>query len=72
MERLKLLERKLQVVKKQRELLMLEEAKLVRMMHQKRDAAKNLAAVRKERFFLMTQEARLLRFLKQNKHSITL
>jgi len=71
MERLKLLERKLQVVKKHRELLMLEEAKLVRMMYQKKDAARSLAAVRKERFFLMSQEARLLRFLKQNGRSIT-
>ncbi len=72
MERLRLIERKLQVVKKQRELLMLEEAKLVRMMHQKKDAARSLAAVRKERFLLMTQEAKLLRFLKQNRHTITI
>ncbi len=72
MKRLRLIERKLQVVKKQREFLMFEEAKLVRMMHQKKDAAKSLAAVRKERFLLMAQEAKLLRFLKQNKHAFSI
>ncbi|NJD99383.1 hypothetical protein E3E26_06240 [Thermococcus sp. LS1] len=66
MERLKLLRKKLHVVKKQKELLMLEEAKLIRLARQKKAAAKQLAKVKKEKAILMAEEARLVRVLKQN------
>jgi hypothetical protein len=66
MERLKLLQRKLHVVKKQKELLMLEEAKLIRVTRQKKVAAKKLAKVKKEKVALALEEARLVRVLKQN------
>ncbi|WP_457751354.1 hypothetical protein [Thermococcus sp.] len=68
MERLKstLLHRRLQVVKKRKELLALEEAKLVRLARQKKESAIQLAKVKKEKFALMAEEAKLLRVLKQN------
>lgn len=66
MKRLKLLQRKLHVVKKQKELLMLEEARLVRMARQKKVAMKELAKVKKEKVALALEEARLVRVLKQN------
>ncbi|WP_297069983.1 hypothetical protein [Thermococcus sp.] len=62
----KLLRKKLHVVKEQKKLLMLEEARLVRMARQRGAAVKQLAKVKKEKARLMVEEARLLRVLKQN------
>ncbi|MDV3104348.1 hypothetical protein [Thermococcus waiotapuensis] len=61
-----LLRRKLNVVKKQKELLILEEAKLVRMARQREDVAKKLETVRKEKFRVLAEEAKLIRVIKQN------
>ncbi|WP_198362100.1 hypothetical protein [Thermococcus pacificus] len=68
MERLKstLLEKRLEVVKKRKELLALEEARLVRLARQKKAAAAQLTKVKKEKFAVMMEEAKLLRALKQN------
>ncbi len=66
MERLKLLQKRLHVVKKQKELLMLEEAKLIRVARQKKAAVKELAKVKKEKVSLALEEAKLVRVLKQN------
>ena len=68
MERLKstLLQRRLEVVKKRKELLALEEARLVRLARQKRAAAAELTKVKKEKFAVMMEEAKVLRALKQN------
>jgi hypothetical protein len=68
MERLKstLLQRRLEVVKKRKELLALEEARLVRLARQKKAAAAQLAKVKREKFAVMMEEAKLLRTLKQN------
>lgn len=66
MERLKLLQKKLHVVKEQKELLMLEEARLIRAARQRKDAARKLAKIKKEKVALALEEARLLRVLKQN------
>ena len=67
MERVKsILQRRLEVVKKRKELLVLEEARLVRMAKQKKDVAVKLAKVKSEKFALMAEEAKLLRALKQN------
>ncbi|WP_010478766.1 hypothetical protein [Thermococcus zilligii] len=61
-----LLRRKLNVVKKQKELLILEEAKLVRMARQREDVARKLERVRKEKFRVLAEEAKLIRVIKQN------
>ena len=68
MERLKstLLQRRLEVVKKRKELLALEEARLVRLARQKKASAAQLAKVKREKFAVMMEEAKLLRTLKQN------
>ncbi|WP_297550411.1 hypothetical protein [Thermococcus sp.] len=67
MERVKsILHRRLEVVKKRKEILILEEAKLVRMAKQKKDVAHKLAKVKSEKLALMMEEAKLLRTLKQN------
>ncbi|NJE09098.1 hypothetical protein E3E31_11300 [Thermococcus sp. M39] len=67
MENLKLIQKKLEVVRKQKELLMLEEAKLVRMLYQRKaGVSKKLAVVKREKFMALAQEAKLLRILKQN------
>ena len=72
MERVKsILQRRLEVVKKRKELLVLEEARLVRMAKQKKDVAVQLAKVKKEKFALMVEEAKLVRVLKQNGTSTT-
>jgi hypothetical protein len=67
MERVKsILQRRLEVVKKRKELLVLEEARLVRMAKQRKDVAVKLAKVKSEKFAIMAEEARLLRAIKQN------
>jgi len=67
MERVKsILQRRLEVVKKRKEFLVLEEARLVRMAKQKKNVALQLAKVKKEKMAIMAEEARLLRALKQN------
>ncbi len=67
MENLRLIQKKLEVVKKHKELLMLEEAKLVRMMYQRKvGVSKKLAVVKREKAMALAQEAKLLRILKQN------
>ena len=68
MERLKstLLQRRLEVVKKRKELLALEEARLVRLARLKKAAAAELTKVKKEKFAVMVEEAKVLRALKQN------
>ncbi len=67
MERLKstLLEKRLEVVKKRKEFLLREEARLVRLAHQKQAEAAKLAKVKKEKVALAFEEAKLLRALKQ-------
>ncbi|WP_456421645.1 hypothetical protein [Thermococcus sp.] len=70
MERVKsILQRRLEVVKKRKELLVLEEARLVRMAKQKKDVAVKLAKVKSEKFALMAEEAKLLRAIRQNGYS---
>ncbi|WP_297436925.1 hypothetical protein [Thermococcus sp.] len=70
MERIKsqgrLLRKKLHVVKEQKKLLMLEEARLVRLARQKGATVKQLAKVKEEKARLMFEEAKLVRVLKQN------
>lgn len=67
MKNLRLIQKKLEVVKKHKELLMLEEAKLVRMMYQRKaGVSKKLAVVKREKVMALAQEAKLLRILKQN------
>jgi len=67
MRNLRLIQKKLEVVKKHKELLMLEEAKLVRMMYQRKaSVSKKLAVVKREKVMALAQEAKLLRILKQN------
>ncbi len=67
MERIKsILRRRLEVVKKRKELLALEEARLVRMAKQKKNVAVKLSKVRKEKFAVMVEEAKLIRVLKQS------
>jgi len=61
-----ILEKKLHVVKEQKELLMVEEARLIRQARQKKVAAEKLAKVKKDKVALAFEEARLLRVLKQN------
>ncbi|WP_297477517.1 hypothetical protein [Thermococcus sp.] len=66
MERVKsILQRRLEVVKKRKELLVLEEARLIRMAKQRKDVAIQLAKVKKEKVALAFEEAKLLRALKQ-------
>ena len=66
MERVRsILQRRLEVVKKRKEYLVLEEARLVRMTKQKKDVAIQLAKVKKEKVALAFEEAKLLRALKQ-------
>ncbi|HIP75010.1 MAG TPA: hypothetical protein EYH13_02435 [Thermococcus paralvinellae] len=67
MKDLKLIRRKLEVVRRHKEMLMLEEAKLIRMMHQgKARVSKKLAVVKREKLMALYQEAKLLRVLRQN------
>ncbi|NJE31038.1 hypothetical protein E3E38_08280 [Thermococcus sp. 18S1] len=68
MEKLKstLLQKRLEVVKKRKELLALEEARLVRMARQKKAAASELAKVKKEKVAIALEEAKLIRVLKQS------
>jgi len=70
MERLKsnLLQRRLEVVKKRKELLALEEARLVRMARQKKAAAAQLAKIKKEKVALAFEEAKLVRVIKQSSY----
>lgn len=70
MGRLKLIKKRLHVVKEQKELLMLEEAKLIRMARQKKAAMKELAKVKHEKVSLAMEEAKLVRILKQNGVSV--
>ncbi|WP_297418073.1 hypothetical protein [Thermococcus sp.] len=72
MERLKstLLERRLEVVKKRKESLLKEEARLVRLARQKQVKAVQLAKVKKEKVALAFEEAKLLRALKQGTPSL--
>ncbi len=63
-----ILHRRLEVIKKQKELLLAEEAKMVRMAMQKREREnelKKLIKIKKEKFAIMAEEAKLLRFIKQ-------
>jgi len=67
MERVKsILKMRLDVVKKRKELLVLEEARLVRMAKQRKNVAVQLAKVKSEKLALMAEEAKLLRAIKQN------
>ncbi|WP_297463252.1 hypothetical protein [Thermococcus sp.] len=68
MERLKstLLRKRLEVVKKRKELLAIEEARLVRLVRQKKASASQLAKIKRERIALAFEEARLIRVLRQN------
>ncbi len=63
---IKLLKRRLDVVKKQKEYLTLEEAKLVRMARQKKKAIAALDRVKKEKFRVLAEEAKLIRVIKQS------
>ncbi|EEB74969.1 hypothetical protein [Thermococcus sp. AM4] len=63
---IKLLKRRLDVVKKQKEYLILEEAKLVRMARQKKKVAHKLERVKREKFRILAEEAKLLRVIKQS------
>ncbi|AIU70621.1 hypothetical protein TEU_09910 [Thermococcus eurythermalis] len=70
MERVKsILQRRLEVVKRRKELLVLEEAKLVRLARQKKNVSSKLSKVRREKLAIMAEEARLLRALKQSSYS---
>jgi len=62
----KLLRKKLGVVKKQKEYLLLEEAKLVRMARQGNMAGAKLEKVKREKFRVLAEEAKLLRVIKQS------
>lgn len=71
MERVKsILKKRLEVVKKRKELLAFEEARLVRMAKQREEVAQKLSKVKRERFAVMAEEAKLIRILKQH-HSLT-
>jgi hypothetical protein len=71
MERVKsILQRRLEVVKKRKEYLILEEARLMRLARQKKDVAVALAKVKKEKLALMAEEAKVLRALKQSTPNI--
>ena len=61
-----ILQMRLEVVKKRKELLIIEEARLLRMVKQKRMDARKLAKVRKEKLALMAEEAKLLRVARQS------
>ncbi|AJC72089.1 MAG: hypothetical protein J7K48_04955 [Thermococcus sp.] len=61
-----LLKRRLDVVKKQKEYIILEEAKLVRMAHQRKKVANRLEKIKKEKFRLLAEEAKLVRVIKQS------
>jgi len=63
---IKLLKRRLDVVKKQKEYLILEEAKLVRMARQKKETISALNRVKKEKFRVLAEEAKLIRVIKQS------
>jgi hypothetical protein len=70
MERVKsILQRRLEVVKKRKQLLIIEEARLVRMAKQRKDVAVKLAKVKSEKLAIMAEEARLLRTLRQSGYS---
>ncbi len=63
-----ILHRRLEVIKKRKELLFVEEAKMVRISMQRKErenTLKKLTKIRREKFAIMAEEARLLRFLKQ-------
>jgi len=63
-----ILHRRLEVIKKQKELLLAEEAKMVRMTRQKKGKEREirkLLKIKKEKFAIMAEEAKLLRFIKQ-------
>ncbi|WP_297487700.1 hypothetical protein [Thermococcus sp.] len=64
--RINLLKRKLDVVKKQKEYLILEEAKLVRMSRQKKAVSRKLDKIRREKFQVLAEEAKLLRVIRQS------
>ncbi|WP_199920018.1 hypothetical protein [Thermococcus piezophilus] len=68
MKRLKstLLQKRLQLVRERKKMLLLEEARLVRLSRQKKIAAEVLSKVRKEKFQVLMEEARLIRTLKQS------
>lgn len=62
----KLLEKRLELVKMQKEALFNEEARLLRMARQgRRGVSKKLAIVKREKNSILAQEARILRVLKQ-------
>lgn len=62
----KLLEKRLELVKMQKEALFNEEAHLLRLaMQGKKGVSKKLTIVRREKNSILAQEARLLRVLKQ-------
>jgi|GEM_PF-1366318 len=71
MEKLKstILQKRLEVVKKRKGLLALEEARLVRMARQKKASAYKLAKVKKEKVATAIEEAKLIRVLKQKGYS---
>lgn len=66
MSGINLLKKKLSVVKKQKEFLLLEEAKLVRMARQRGGVVQNLEKVKKEKFRVLAEEAKLIRVIKQS------
>lgn len=58
MEKVKsVLERRLEVVRRRKEAVLREEARLIRLARQKRDVAMVLAKVKKEKLALMAEEA---------------
>ncbi len=62
MEKVKsVLERRLEVVRRRKEAVLREEARLIRLARQKRDVAMVLAKVKKEKLALMAEEAKVLR-----------
>lgn len=59
MEKVKsVLERRLEVVRRRKEAVLREEARLIRLARQKRDVAMVLAKVKKEKLALMAEEAK--------------
>ncbi|NPA47674.1 MAG: hypothetical protein GXO14_03385 [Thermococci archaeon] len=63
-----ILRRRLEVIKKQKELLLAEEAKMIRVKMQEKEKermTRKLVKIRREKFAIMAEEAKLLRFIKQ-------
>jgi uncharacterized protein YbbK (DUF523 family) len=64
------IERRLEVVRKRKEAVLREEARLVRLARQKKDVAVILAKIKKEKLAIMAEEAKVLRVLKQTSPSL--